>query len=219
VRAYATNSANSLFERIQKVDRYLRDHIGGAYAADAQSLLDRLEEERQISLRKSQLEARRQSEQARREQMRAQQARLQRRARQFLAELESQLKGSSRFRSNGDGTFTDLATGLTWCMLDSYQELNGCLTYEAASKYVQQLHHGVRTDWRLPSPNELATLYKQAPYFPNNGAQWYWSAETGVKGYHSIAEVVTAAHEPVFHREQRPLTECGGVRAVLATQP
>ena len=219
VRAFATNSVNGLFERIQKVDRYLRDNIGGAYAAEAQSLLDRLEEERQVTLRKSQLEAQRQSEQARREQMRAQQARLQQRARQFLAELESQLKGSSRYRSNGDGTFTDLSTGLTWCMLDSYQELNGCLSYEAALKYVQQLHHGPRNDWRLPSPNELATLYKQAPYFPNNGAQWYWSAETGVKGYHSIAEVVTAVHEPVFHREQRPLNECGGVRAVLATQP
>jgi hypothetical protein len=219
VRAFATNSANGLFERIQKVDRYLRDNIAGIYAAEAQSLLDQLEEERQISLRKSQLEAKLQNEQARREQIRAQQARLQQRARQFQADLESELKGSSRYHSNGDGTFTDRSTGLTWCMLDSYQELNGCLTYEAALKYVQQVRHGARSDWRLPSPNELASLYKQEPYFPNSGAQWYWSAETAVKGYHSIAEVVSAQHESVFHREQRLLTECGAVRAVLATQP
>ena len=45
------------------------------------------------------------------------------------AEMESRLKGSTRYRSNGDGTFTDLTTQLTWAVLDSYQELGGCVTY------------------------------------------------------------------------------------------
>ena len=133
--------------------------------------------------------------------------------------MESELKNSSRYRTNGNGTFTDLETGLTWCLLDSYQELNGCLTFEGALKYIQNLRSGGYAAWRLPTPNELATLYKQAPYFPESGAKWYWSAETAVKGYHSVAEVVSAVHEPVFHREQRSLNECGSVRAVLAVQP
>ena len=138
------------------------------------------------------------------------------RGRQLQAELESQLKGSSRYRPNGDGTFKDLSTGLTWCILDSYQELGGCVTYAAGMKYIQGLQHGGYTAWRMPSANELASLYKQAPYFPVSGAQWYWTAETAVKGYHTVADVVSAEHESIFQREQRELTECGNVRAVLA---
>jgi hypothetical protein len=92
------------------------------------------------------------------------------------------------------------------------------VTYEAALKYVQGLRHGGVSTWRMPSANELASLCKQAPYFPASGARWYWSAETAVKGYHSVAEVVSAEHEPVFQRAQRDLSECGSVRAVLATQ-
>jgi hypothetical protein len=218
VRAYATNKRNGLFERTQKVDRYLRSNISGPYAGEAQSLLSQLEDERRGSLRKSQLQAKIDSENARIQRLQEEQARMQARARQLQAELESQLRGSSRYRSNGNGTFKDLSTGLTWCILDSFQELGGCVTYEAARKYVQGLHHGGFSAWRLPTANELASLYKQAPYFPGSGAQWYWSAETAVKGYHTVAEVVSAEHEPVFQRTQRDLTDCGNVRAVLAAQ-
>jgi hypothetical protein len=218
VRSYATNYRNSLFERIQKVDRYLASNISGPFAGKAQSLLGQLEKERQGSLRNSQLQAKIQNEQARVQRLREEQARMQARSRQLEAQLVSQLRGSSRYQANGDGTFKDLSTGLTWCLLDSYQELGGCVTYEAARKYVQGLHHGGVSAWRMPTANELASLYKQAPFFPLSGAQWYWSAETAVKGYHSVAEVVSAEHESVFQRVQRELTECGNVRAVLTTQ-
>ncbi len=218
VRAFATDASHGLFERIQKLDRYLKKNISGDFAGEAQSLLERLEQERQGSLRSSQLQAEIQSEKARMQRLQQEQTRRQERVRQLQAELETRLKGSARFHSNGNGTFKDLSTGLTWSTLDSYQELGGCVTYEAGLKYVQGLQHGGVSAWRLPTANELATLYKQAPYFPESGAQWYWSIETAVKGYHSVAEVVTAEHESVFKRSQRELTECGSVRAVLATQ-
>ena len=133
--------------------------------------------------------------------------------------MESQLKGSSRYRANGDGTFKDLSTGLTWAILDSQQELAGCLTYEEAIKYIQTLRLGGHSSWRLPTVYELAGINKKAPYFPASGAEWYWSAETSVKGYHTVADIVTAAQESKFQREQRELTACGAVRAVLITQP
>ena len=217
VQSYATNRGHTLNQRVAKVDGYLRDNISGAYAADAQSLLDQLEEERLDLKRQSQLQAKYQDEQARLQRLKEEQARRELRISSFQAELESRLKASTRFHSNGDGTFRDLTTGLTWCLLDSYQELGGCVTFNDALKYVQELHRGGHSAWRLPSANELASLYKQAPYFPDSGAQWYWSGETAVKGYHSVAQVVSAEHEPVFRRQQRVLTECGNARAVLGS--
>jgi hypothetical protein len=204
-----------LSQRVAKVDAYLRANISGTYARDAQSLLGRLEDERLDMNRKSKLQAKFKDEQARLQRLKQEQARRQLRIRSVQAELESRLKASTRFHSNGDGTFKDLATGLTWCLLDSYQELGGCVTFDGAVKYVQGLRSGGHSAWRLPSASELASLYKQEPYFPDSGAQWYWSGETAVKGYHSVAQVVSAEHEPVFRREQRPLTECGSARAVL----
>lgn len=219
VRAYADNDRIDLFARIQKVDGYLRSNISGPYADEAQSLLRRLEQERLDSLRKSRLQTKIQSQRAEQQRLREEQTRRQQRVRQLQADLEVRLKDSSRYRSNGDGTFKDIATGLTWCILDSYQELGGCVTYAAASKYIQELHHGGYAAWRLPSAGELASLYKQPPYFPHSGARWYWSGETAVKGYHTVADVVSSEHESVFQRQQRDLSECGHARAVLAVQP
>ena len=215
VQSYATNPGHALSRRIAKVDAYLRANISGTFARDAQSLLERLEDEHLDMQRQSKLQAKIKGEQARMERQKQEQARQQLRIRGVQAELESRLKASTRFHSNGDGTFKDLTTGLTWCLLDSYQQMGGCVTFDDAVKYVQGLRSGGHSAWRLPSAGELASLYKQEPYFPDSGAQWYWSGETAVKGYHSVAQVVSAEHEPVFRREQRTLTECGSARAVL----
>lgn len=219
VRSFAANSKNDLYARLQKLDQYIRKHFNGPYAGDAQSLLEKLEQERQASLARQQIEAKKRSEQARIQRQQAEQARQKKRAMQLRAITESKIKGSSRYRSNGDGTFTDLTTGLSWTILDSYQELGGCMIYEDALKYVRNLRHGGHRAWRLPTAYELAAINKRAPYFPASGAGWYWSSETSVKGYHSVADVVTATQESVFQREQRALTECGAVRAILVPQP
>ncbi len=217
IQSYAANPRHALDKRIAKLDRYLRANISGLYAREAQALLGQLEEERLDLREKSKFQAKIREEQVRQQHLREEQARRQVRVRNFQAELESQLRASTRFHSNGDGTFKDMTTGRTWCLLDSYQELGGCVTFDAALKYVQGLNRGGSSAWRLPSASELASLYKQAPYFPGSGAEWYWSGETAVKGYHSVAQVVSAEHEPVFRRKQRPLTECGSARAVLAS--
>lgn len=217
VKTYAANSKNSLGARIKKVDRYIRKNINGVYSRDARSFLETLEQERQIAARRQQIEARKQTELARIQVQREEQERRKRRVIQQQAMTESKIRGSSRYRSNGDGTFKDLSTGLTWAILDSYQDLNGCLTYDQALKYLQTFRLGGHRSWRLPTANELAAIIKKAPYFPASGAKWYWSAETAVKGYHSVADIVTARHESVFRRDQRALTECGSVRAVLVT--
>ena len=219
VERYAANPKNDLIARIQKVDRYIKRNANSEYIGDAQTLLTRLEEERRISLRRHQRNSKKRSEQARLQRQREELERRRQRATRLQAVMETRLKDSSRYRSNGDGTFEDLSTGLTWAVLDSQQELSGCLNYEQAVKYIQTLRTGGHRSWRMPTAYELAGINKKAPYFPASGAKWYWSSETSVKGYHTVANIVTAAQESKFQREHRTLTECGAVRAVLIPQP
>jgi outer membrane protein assembly factor BamD (BamD/ComL family) len=219
VEQYALNTKNDLIARIQKVDRYIKSNAKSEYVGDARSLLDRLEDDRRISLKRHRIESRKQLAQEKLQREREALERRKQRVKKFQAAMETQLEGSSRYRSNGDGTFTDLTTGLTWAILDSHQELAGCLTYDETLKYIRTLRLGGHRSWRLPTAYELAGINKKAPYFPASGASWYWSAETSVKGYHTVADIVTATQESKFHREQRDVTECGSVRAVLIPQP
>lgn len=214
VQTYATNSSNGLFERIQKLDRYLRDNISGPYASDAQALMSQLESQRQMSVKQRQIEARKQEEQARIQRERERRAQQQQQAAQLRSELTRQLSGSQRYRVNSDGTFSDSTTGLTWNLLDSQQELGGCLDYVSAQQYIQTLQIGGHDDWRLPTASELAAICKQKPFFPKTDAEWYWSSEAYVRGYHNVADVVTAKPETVFQRQHRRQDECGTVRAV-----
>lgn len=68
----------------------------------------------------------------------------------------------NRFKEHGNGTVSDLATGLMWQQAGSA----GSLDYSAAAKYVRQLNrqrfagHG---DWRLPTVDELCSLLEPKP--------------------------------------------------------
>ncbi len=214
VQAYASNPANSLYERTQRLDRYLREHASGPYTGEAQALMSQLEAQRQLALQQQKETARQQEEQARLQREREKRAQQQQRAARARSELAGQLRTSARFKVNDDGTFTDATTGLTWNLLDTYQELGGCLDYPAAQQYIQSLNTGGFDDWRLPKASELGALYKQKPFFPASGAEWYWSAEAYTRGYHDVVDVVTAKPETVFQRQQRRQNACGAVRAV-----
>jgi outer membrane protein assembly factor BamD (BamD/ComL family) len=214
VRGFASNPNNSLYERVQRLDTYLRNNVSGPFSSDAQDLMAHLEADRQVMLQQRQAQARQQEEQARLRREREKQEQQKVRAKQYQAEMEGQLSGSPRFRANGNGTVTDSNTGLIWALLDTHQELGGCVAYDSALAYVHGLRHGGYTDWRLPTASELAAIYKQPPYFPPSGAQWYWTSESYAKGFHTVTNIVTAKPETVFQREYRPVTECGWVRAV-----
>jgi hypothetical protein len=121
---------------------------------------------------------------------------------------------ASRFTDHRDGTVSDQVTGLTWCLLDSHLDLETCIPYQTAKEYVQGLRTGGHSDWRLPTAGELATLYKNRPFFPDSGAAWYWTSETFVRGYHRVVDVVTSQPETVFERSSKTEESCGAVRAV-----
>jgi len=94
---------------------------------------------------------------------------------------------ASSYTDNGDGTVTDVNTGLIW------QQDVTSLNWEEALAYCEELNLGGYTDWRLPNKNELRSLvdysrYNPAintTYFPNTGASSYWSSTTNANETYS----------------------------------
>lgn len=82
------------------------------------------------------------------------------------------------FRDNGDGTVTDIATGLMW-----QQAEDRPMTWETALAYCQDLDLGGYDDWRLPDIRELSGLVDDlrrnpsidTAYFPGCRPANYWS--------------------------------------------
>jgi len=58
------------------------------------------------------------------------------------------------YEDNGDGTVTDLNTGLIWEKSPEFKQYK----YRDAGKYCEDLTVGGRTNWRLPSVKELFSL-------------------------------------------------------------
>ena len=89
-----------------------------------------------------------------------------------------------RYRDNGDGTITDLVTGLMWQKTPPAKGF----TWEEAKEYVENLTLGGYNDWRLPTPKELFSImnfssgwpYVDTNYFDLVGSmitkdQQYWT--------------------------------------------
>lgn len=62
--------------------------------------------------------------------------------------------GKNNFVDNGDGTISDLATGLMWEQSDSQIGMD----WEDALAYAQTLNKGNHDDWRLPDAKELQSI-------------------------------------------------------------
>lgn len=68
---------------------------------------------------------------------------------------DAQYTGSEfAFQNNGDGTVTDLNTGLMWQVMPSPQSFS----YEEAVEYAENLELAGYDDWRLPSTKELFSI-------------------------------------------------------------
>ncbi len=86
------------------------------------------------------------------------------------------------FTDNGDGTITDNVTGLMWQKADA-----GEMTWENAVNNAGTVSTGGYSDWRLPNPHELMSLFNyetgnpamNATYFPpaSPSAEYWWSRD------------------------------------------
>ncbi|MDA3898231.1 MAG: DUF1566 domain-containing protein [Desulfobacteraceae bacterium] len=123
-----------------------------------------------------------------------------------------------RFIEKHPGVITDTTTGLMWCMIDSDNAMpDTCLTYEQGKAYIKTLTTGGFTDWRLPSPEELAGIFKTPPAFPVNREKSYWTSES-YSGYSDgwQIQVATFSSEDstLWDIVRKNALECGAVRAV-----
>ena len=106
--------------------------------------------------------------------------------------LKGKRSRDGRYIDNGDGTVTDKRTELMWTQKDSYADLGKCLNWYKSKKYVSKLRTGGYNDWRIPTVEELKTIFEQSksnknyrgspsridPIFASRGAWWYWSSDT-----------------------------------------
>ena len=97
-----------------------------------------------------------------------------------------------RYVDNGDGTVTDHRTELMWTQKDSYADLGECRNWYKSKNYVSELKTGGYSDWRMPTIEELKTIFERSksnsnyrgapsrldPIFASFGAWWYWTSRT-----------------------------------------
>lgn len=111
--------------------------------------------------------------------------------------------GPSRFYDNGDGTFTDVETGLMWlkdavCIessswqagLDAVRNFNNDALSFGCSDFTASGYN----DWAVPNRNELRSLISNssdlpalAPGFPVTSVQAYYWTSTTVAAYPALA--------------------------------
>ncbi len=197
VLAYSKNLRVGLADRIQRLEKYIRENASGPYIPDASAILGQLKQEKAFQDERSRAES-------------ANRARIQKEL-QDMRSLVRQTEG--RFVSNGNGTITDRKTGLIWSTLDSLADLGRCVDYQTAQGYVNHLNTG-GYQWRIPTANELVGIYKQSPFFPSVSERWFWSADLVWHGWNKKAYIVTSRNETLWNRDQAELSKCGSVRAV-----
>jgi hypothetical protein len=91
--------------------------------------------------------------------------------------------GMNAFTNNGDGTVSDLATGLTWQQADDGVSRN----WQEALAYCENLTLAGSSDWRLPNAKELQSIVDYTRNSPALDTSvfaqadwrgWFWSSTT-----------------------------------------
>lgn len=120
---------------------------------------------------------------------------------------------------NGDGTISDISTGLMWAQNGVG---NGCnngnqLIWTSAVGFADTLDFAGHTDWRLPTISELATIIDYSTSYPsidalfiNTQSSNYWSSTVNS----SYPTVVWSAHFLDGYIDNRGKTSASYVRCV-----
>jgi hypothetical protein len=99
----------------------------------------------------------------------------------FHARCVRGTSATGTFTDNGNGTATDMLTGLTWGQQETVE-----MTWEEALSFCEKLAYGGYTDWRLPNIKELRSISDDqlakpsvsTTLFPRATAGSYWSSTT-----------------------------------------
>ncbi len=82
------------------------------------------------------------------------------------------------FTDNGDGTITDNVTGLMWQKVDA-----GEMTWENAINNASAQTTGGYSDWRLPNPQEIFSIFNHENNNPALNTTWFPSHPSGAAEY------------------------------------
>ncbi|MFO8048979.1 MAG: DUF4388 domain-containing protein [Desulfosudaceae bacterium] len=205
IQNYASNDEIDIFDRFNRLEKYVNDGPPQRYRDKAQDILAWLRQ------KKNSIEEQRETEAAR--------ERLRREREEAISNTVGEIRkkmlhSGSRYVEKHNRTITDTETGLTWCMLDSAVLTEKCLDYQAARKYVENLDTGGFDDWRLPSPTELLVIYNSSPTFPTGEANWYWTSEVVTAAWQKKATSVRESSDGTWRKKETDLNRCGTVRAV-----
>ena len=216
LKSYAGNSNYRLSDRLRRLETYIDQNNRGLYSNSVRDLYERLLAEKvRIDHNHrdvTNIKKKKNEPQVSQAQTLALLQRVEQASKDFSVQVSANGK---RYRVDlKNRIFKDEVTGRIWALLDSKQHLEFCLNYDNALKYVANLNWGGFSDWRLPTSQELASLYKNEPFFPQDNAPWYWTSETYAKGYHDVANIVTSKHEKRFVRQSTDQNDCGAVRAI-----
>lgn len=205
ILAYAKNSNNTIFNRTNRMEAYISSNPPPQYLEEARRVLALLETKKQEEL------ARIARQKALEEEKQEQQAAIERQ-KQTIRDRMKQSDG--RYVENAPDTITDTKTGLTWCMLDSFETSKSCMDYKAAQQYVSGLETGGFDDWRMPDPSELMVIHNDNTAFPAEGAEWYWTVEVFSAAWQKKAHIVKRMPGGAWIKSEMPVESCGTVRAV-----
>ena len=108
---------------------------------------------------------------------------------------------ASQLMDNGDGTITDVATGLMWQKQDDGVVRN----WEDALGYCESLLLAGHEDWRMPTAKELSSIVRydlhdpalHIGFFPGTQSGNYWSSTTDVS-YTDYAWIVNSGEGYVY---------------------
>ena len=76
------------------------------------------------------------------------------------------MHNKENFIDNQDGTITDSTTELMWMQEDAWQKEAKWFTWDEAielANYFNSIKLGGFQDWRLPTEDEIQTLYHEKP--------------------------------------------------------
>lgn len=138
--------------------------------------------------------------------------------------------GKNEFTDNGDGTVSDLATGLMWQKSDSGRGLD----WRSALKYAENMHLAGHKDWRLPNAKELQSIvdYSRSPQTtrspaidplfevtavqdPRGGKQYpyFWTSTTHLDGRNPYDSAVYIAFGEALGRMHGRIMDVHGAGA------
>jgi hypothetical protein len=76
----------------------------------------------------------------------------------YRSQAANEVKRDSRFIAYDDGTVLDTKTNLMWAAKDNGKRIN----WADAKKYCESYKGGGYTDWRMPTQDELLSLYDRS---------------------------------------------------------